>query len=55
MALMGATRSWFVGGLARYRAIEATAVARAMLRAASQNTGPGVHAYEGDALFALVS
>ena len=55
MAMMGATRAGFVGPLARYRAIEATALARAMLQAASQNAGPGVHAYEGERLFAMAA
>lgn len=50
-ALMRATRPLFAGGLARYRAIEAGDVARAMLAAARQDEGDEV--YEGERLFAL--
>jgi uncharacterized protein YbjT (DUF2867 family) len=54
MALMSATRPLFVGGLARYRAIDATDVARAMHRAALEEPAvPGVQVYEGARLFAL--
>src|ERR1019366_835330 len=53
MALMSATRPLFAGGLARYRAIDAEEVARAMHRAAFSATAPGVHVYEGQSLFAL--
>jgi len=55
MALMSATRPLFAGGLARYRAIGAEEVARAMHRAAFTLAGPGVHVYEGRSLFALAS
>jgi uncharacterized protein YbjT (DUF2867 family) len=57
MAFMTATRPLFAGGLVRYRAIEAEAIARAMHRAAR---GPsprgagvtvGVTVYEGKSLF----
>jgi uncharacterized protein YbjT (DUF2867 family) len=51
MAVMRATRPVFVGGLARYRAIEAADVARAMLRAATRESGIGVQVYEGERLF----
>ena len=54
MALMTATRPLFAGGLARYRAIDAVDVARAMRRAAlSEPAVPGVEVYEGARLFAL--
>jgi uncharacterized protein YbjT (DUF2867 family) len=57
MALMTATRPLFAGGLARYRAIDAEAVARAMHHAAfagdGAGAGAGVHVYEGRKLFAL--
>ena len=54
MALMTATRPLFAGGLARYRAIDAVAVARAMLHAALREpAAPGVQVYEGARLFAL--
>jgi uncharacterized protein YbjT (DUF2867 family) len=54
MALMSATRPLFAGGLKRYRAIDATDVARAMLHAAlSEPAAAGVHVYEGERLFAL--
>ncbi len=52
MAVMKATRPLFAGGLARYRAIDAAAVARAMHAAASRD-GSGAKAYEGRELFAL--
>ena len=55
MAMLRATRWSFVGPLAPYRAIEATALARAMLHAASQDAGAGVHTYEGQPLFALAA
>jgi uncharacterized protein YbjT (DUF2867 family) len=54
MALMTATRPLFAGGLARYRAIDAVAVARAMLHAALREpAAPGVQVYEGARLFDL--
>lgn len=53
-ALMSTTRPLFVGYLARYRAIDAADVARAMKNAATAGKdGPGVHVYEGKTLFAL--
>jgi uncharacterized protein YbjT (DUF2867 family) len=53
MAVMGATRGLFVGPLTKYRAIDAAAIARAMLRAALQDGGGPVEVYEGERLFAL--
>jgi uncharacterized protein YbjT (DUF2867 family) len=54
MAVMGSTRSLFVGGLARYRAVDAIDVARAMHAAAAQEAEKGgTHIYEGETLFAL--
>jgi uncharacterized protein YbjT (DUF2867 family) len=54
MALMSATRPLFAGGLTRYRAIDATDVARAMHHAAlSEPAAAGVQVYEGERLFAL--
>ena len=54
MALMSATRPLFVGGLTRYRAIDAADVARAMRRVALEGPlSPGVEVYEGERLFAL--
>jgi uncharacterized protein YbjT (DUF2867 family) len=50
-ALMRATGPLFGGGLMKYRAIEATAVARAMLTAA-RSDGAGEVVYEGASLFA---
>jgi uncharacterized protein YbjT (DUF2867 family) len=56
MALMSVTRPAFFGPLTRYRAIDASGVARAMHRAASDKAGPsGVCMYEGVSLFALAS
>jgi uncharacterized protein YbjT (DUF2867 family) len=55
MACMIAARPLFAGGLARYRAIDAEDVAKAMHRAAFEPTGPGVHVYEGHDLFAFAS
>ncbi len=55
MALMRATRPLFLGGLARYRAIDADAVAAAMLAAARLDPGPGTKIYEGEALFTLAA
>jgi len=52
MAVMKATRPLFAGGLARYRAIDAEAVARAM-HAAAVRDGAGAKVYEGKELFAL--
>jgi uncharacterized protein YbjT (DUF2867 family) len=52
--VMRATRGIFAGPLARYRAIEAVDVARAMLRAAKRDGG-GVEVYEGESLFGLVA
>jgi uncharacterized protein YbjT (DUF2867 family) len=52
MAVMTATRPLFMGALARYRAIDAGDVARAMVRVASDaDPSPGVHVYEGRRLF----
>ncbi len=48
--LMRATRPLFGGALKRYRAIEASDVARAMLTA-SRAAAPGEHVYEGKTLF----
>ncbi len=54
MALMQATRPLFAGSLARYRAIDAEQVARAMHRAAMEGPAQsGVEVYEGQRLFAL--
>jgi uncharacterized protein YbjT (DUF2867 family) len=53
MAVMTVTRPLFMGGMARYRAIDAADVARAMLRAATQESPAGVQVYEGESLFAL--
>jgi len=54
MAVMRATRPVFIGAMARYRAIDARDVARAMLRAATQEqSGSVVEVYEGERLFAL--
>ena len=54
MAVMRATRPVFVGAMARYRAIDASAVARAMLRAATDGpSATAVELYEGERLFAL--
>jgi len=50
--LMRAARPLLAGGLARYRAIDALDVARAMHAAATRDAG-GVHVYEGESLFAL--
>ncbi len=50
-ALMRATRPLFAGGLMKYRAIEASLVARAMGTAA-RSDGDGVVVYEGASLFA---
>jgi uncharacterized protein YbjT (DUF2867 family) len=50
--LMRSTGPLFRGPLGRYRAIEASDVARAMRRASLSAT-PGVHVYEGETLFAL--
>jgi uncharacterized protein YbjT (DUF2867 family) len=52
MALMAATRPLFAGGLTRYRAIDAAAVARAMRASALEPVGAGVRVYEGKRLFA---
>lgn len=51
-AVMRATRGLFVGGLKRYRAIDAAGVARAMWRAARLPEG-GVEIFEGERLFEL--
>lgn len=48
---MRATRPLFAGGLMKYRAIEASLVARAMVTAA-RSDGDGVVVYEGASLFA---
>ena len=56
MAVMRATRPVFVGAMARYRAIDAADVARAMLRAATQgSSSSAVEVYEGERLFALAT
>ncbi len=52
MTLMRATRPLFAGSLARYRAIDAVQVARAMHRAANEG-GSGVEVFEGARLFEL--
>lgn len=52
--VMRATAWMFVGGLSKYRPIEAAQVARAML-AAAQAGSTGVNIYEGDRLFQLAS
>jgi uncharacterized protein YbjT (DUF2867 family) len=51
-AVMRATRAIFAGPLARYRAIDAGDVARAMLRVAKSDAG-GVEVFEGANLFAV--
>lgn len=52
--LMSATSALFVGGLARYKAIDAMDVARAMRRVALEGPlSPGATAYEGERLFAM--
>jgi uncharacterized protein YbjT (DUF2867 family) len=51
-AVVDSLRFFLVGPLQRYRAIEASAVARALLRAARESH-PGVTVFEGDRLFAL--
>jgi uncharacterized protein YbjT (DUF2867 family) len=54
MTFMLAAGPLFAGGLARYKAIEAADVARAMLRAATaKEATAGVEVYEGQRLFAL--
>ncbi len=56
MVVMRSTRSLFVGGMARYRAIDAIDVARAMKSAATGKPDKGgVTVYEGESLFALAS
>ena len=53
MIAMRATRPLFVAGLARYRAIDAIDVARAMLAAAFEEAATsGITIYEGESLFA---
>jgi uncharacterized protein YbjT (DUF2867 family) len=55
MGLMRSTRPLFVGGMTRYRAIDAIDVARAMHNAAVQEAdNGGVRVYEGESLFSLV-
>jgi uncharacterized protein YbjT (DUF2867 family) len=51
--VMRATRRLMAGPLARYRAIDARDVARAMHVAATREGGGGVEVYEGERLFAL--
>jgi hypothetical protein len=51
-ALMSLAAPLFVGGLSPYRAIEGSAVARAMWRAAREEPS-GSRVYEGASLFAL--
>jgi len=53
-AIMGATGPLFGGGLKKYRAIEASDVARALVTAA-RSDGAGVTVYEGDTLFAAAA
>jgi uncharacterized protein YbjT (DUF2867 family) len=53
MAVMRAARPFFVGGMARYRAIDAADVARAMLHATAEEATGGAQIYEGERLFAL--
>jgi uncharacterized protein YbjT (DUF2867 family) len=54
MAVMRVTRPLFAGTMARYRAIDAADVARAMLKAAIQEPPTNaVEVYEGKRLFAL--
>jgi uncharacterized protein YbjT (DUF2867 family) len=48
MAVMSATRPLFAGGLAKYRAIDAVDVARAMQHAATQTATPGSGERRGD-------
>jgi uncharacterized protein YbjT (DUF2867 family) len=55
MALMRATRPLFLGGLARYRAIDADDIAAAMLAAARLESSDGMQVYEGERLFALAA
>jgi uncharacterized protein YbjT (DUF2867 family) len=52
MAIMRATRPLFVGPMARYRAIDAAGVARAMFRVATGGSESAMEIYEGDRLFA---
>jgi uncharacterized protein YbjT (DUF2867 family) len=52
VAVMGALSPLFAGGLKRYRAIEASCVARAMWNAARTEPS-GVKVYEGASLFTL--
>lgn len=51
-AIMGSTAGLFVGGLKRYRAIDAKVIARAMVNAALREPD-GTQIYEGASLFAL--
>jgi uncharacterized protein YbjT (DUF2867 family) len=53
MAVMRVARPIFVGAMARYRAIDAADVARAMVKAAAEETAGGTQIYEGERLFAL--
>ncbi|MGH7269903.1 MAG: oxidoreductase [Polyangiaceae bacterium] len=53
MALMRAARPLLAGKMARYRAIDADDVARAILDLARRDATAGVAAYEGESLFAL--
>jgi uncharacterized protein YbjT (DUF2867 family) len=51
-AIMGGTAGLFIGGLKRYRAIDAAVIARAMLNAALREPD-GNQIYEGASLFAM--
>jgi uncharacterized protein YbjT (DUF2867 family) len=51
-AVMKVTGPLFAGALKRYRAIDASLVARAMVNAA-RHAEPGVKTYEGESLFAI--
>ena len=54
MSVLGATAGLFVGPLAKYRAIEAPSVARALLQAALHQPA-GSRVYEGKPLFELAA
>ncbi len=54
-AVMRATRGLFAGALTRYRPIEASELARAMLRAAEQPQTEAFRVVEGRELFALAA
>jgi len=50
-AVMGALGFAFAGALKKYRAIDGDDVAKAMVHIAAKQTDPGIHVYEGAALF----